>query len=384
MHYEIGQFRSRLNDLQEQRFTGVAYIEAKLDADAPKKRSRVLAFRDGMAVYGGLELPSPRQLAETIGQKLHVGIMDTAIQFAVERVKNPNSAKELLNIIIKTRVVRAEGMIRVLRTGLLQTLEQLLPHAGEMKLAAAAPFDFYFDEPDRPGFAWDVLEAGLGHRQQMWKTLSPAIPSMEGIPRLLDESRDAVSSAAGLQKLKQWVDGKRSLVEIAEQLDRDPLDLANDCLPWVQTNRLAFWQGTNNTASVTAADKTADLPVVLSVDDSAIVRTKIAKALGDRYRVLLAANAMDALHVMNSNKISLLLLDVTMPDVDGLEFCRTVRSIPKFKHLPVVMLTAKEGLVDKLKGQIAGTTHYLNKSVDRDTLLKTIARYIPSQAPASV
>jgi twitching motility two-component system response regulator PilG len=117
-------------------------------------------------------------------------------------------------------------------------------------------------------------------------------------------------------------------------------------------------------------------PIVLSVDDSLIVQTMIKRALENHYHVLLVSNALDALKVINTNSIALLLLDVTMPEIDGLEFCRTVRSIPKFKNLPIIMLTARDKFSDKLRGQIAGATHYLTKPIEPNQLLEMVSKCV--------
>jgi twitching motility two-component system response regulator PilG len=117
-------------------------------------------------------------------------------------------------------------------------------------------------------------------------------------------------------------------------------------------------------------------PIVLSVDDSLIVQTMIKRTLGDRYQVLLASNAVDALKVINTNPIALLLQDVTMPDIDGLEFCRTVRRIGKLNNLPIIRLTARAKFSDKYRGQIAGSTHYLTKPVEPTQLLQIVDRCV--------
>jgi twitching motility two-component system response regulator PilG len=108
------------------------------------------------------------------------------------------------------------------------------------------------------------------------------------------------------------------------------------------------------------------------------VQTTIKRALGDRYQVLLASNAVDALKVINTTAIALLLLDVTMPEIDGLEFCRTVRSLPKFKNLPIIMLTARDKFSDKLRGQIVGVTHYLTKPVEPISCSKLLMNALKS------
>jgi len=117
---------------------------------------------------------------------------------------------------------------------------------------------------------------------------------------------------------------------------------------------------------------------ILIVDDSPIARAKIQQALGDRYNVLVADNAVDALSTIYHQHVALLLLDVTMPGVDGLELCRTVRSLSQFAQLPIVMLTARDGTFDKIQGRLAGATEYLTKPFDKETLLATVARLIAS------
>jgi twitching motility two-component system response regulator PilG len=83
---------------------------------------------------------------------------------------------------------------------------------------------------------------------------------------------------------------------------------------------------------------------------------------------------VQALSLINQEAIAVLLLDVTMPEMDGLDFCRTVRSIPKFQNLPIVMLTARDSGLDKLQGRLAGATEYLTKPFDGAQLLETIKK----------
>jgi twitching motility two-component system response regulator PilG len=175
------------------------------------------------------------------------------------------------------------------------------------------------------------------------------------------------------QHLRQWVNGVRSLIDIAEQLDQDPLELAQSYMAWATSGWVTFREDAPTTQVVMATQKPR--PMVLSVDDSVVVQTMIKRALGDRYQVLLASNPVDALKIISTNPIALLLLDVSMPDINGLEFCRTVRSIPKFKNLPIIMLTARDKFSDKLKGQIAGATHYLIKPIEPNQLLELMEIY---------
>lgn len=118
-------------------------------------------------------------------------------------------------------------------------------------------------------------------------------------------------------------------------------------------------------------------PKVLTVDDSEIVQKSIQKALQDRgVEVLVADNAIDALNLIYNESIAVVLLDVSMPGVDGLELCRTIRSIPEFQSLPIVMVTARDSPFDKVQGQLAGATQYLTKPFDAETLQTIVQGFI--------
>ena len=132
-----------------------------------------------------------------------------------------------------------------------------------------------------------------------------------------------------------------------------------------------------NRESSVAATKTK-LPLILSVDDSQIVQITIKRMLSDRYEVMLCSNAIAALNILNTNQVDLLLLDVTMPDIDGLEFCETIREMPQFKKLPIIMVTAKDSIIDKFRGFVAGSNQYLYKPIEPEKLLEMISLYIKS------
>lgn len=117
-------------------------------------------------------------------------------------------------------------------------------------------------------------------------------------------------------------------------------------------------------------------PTILAVDDCTATRKVIQKVLGSEYRVLLASNAKEALTAIYQEPIDVLLLDVSMPEIDGLELCRTVRQLPQFEHLPIIMLTARDGAFDKVKGRMAGATEYLTKPFDADQLRQMVGDFV--------
>ncbi|MBD1834048.1 MULTISPECIES: response regulator [Cyanophyceae] len=127
-----------------------------------------------------------------------------------------------------------------------------------------------------------------------------------------------------------------------------------------------------------------DLPAILVVDDSPVMQTLLKKALEKKYKVLLADNAVDALSAIYHQQIEILLLDVSMPGVDGLELCRTIRSLPQFHHLPIIMLTARDGVFDKVQGRIAGATEYLTKPFDVEQLRQVVGSFVKSNCATEI
>jgi DNA-binding response OmpR family regulator len=123
-----------------------------------------------------------------------------------------------------------------------------------------------------------------------------------------------------------------------------------------------------------------NLLTILAVDDCDVTLKLVKKVLGDDYRVLTANKAENALKIIYQEPVKLLLLDVEMPGIDGLELCRTVRNLSQFKDIPIIMLTAKDGAFDKVQGKIAGASEYLIKPFERDQLLQLIHGFLIDQA----
>lgn len=126
-----------------------------------------------------------------------------------------------------------------------------------------------------------------------------------------------------------------------------------------------------------------DVPTILTVDDSEIVQKLIARYLGSDYRVLEASNAVDALALIYHEPINLVLLDVSMPGIDGLELCRTIRSIPQFQHLAIIMVTARDSPFDKVQGRLAGATDYLTKPFEAEQLRSVVGKFTQPQRTAA-
>jgi len=116
---------------------------------------------------------------------------------------------------------------------------------------------------------------------------------------------------------------------------------------------------------------------ILVVDDSPTVRKLISGKLEKSgHEVVCAVDGMDALAKLNEIAPDLILLDITMPRMDGYQVCKLIRSNPVTKDIPVVMISGKDGFFDKVRGRMAGTTGYITKPFGPETLMKALDVYI--------
>ena len=101
---------------------------------------------------------------------------------------------------------------------------------------------------------------------------------------------------------------------------------------------------------------------ILVVDDDPDILTIIKDNLElDGYEVFTAALGKDALSILEKESINLIILDLMLPDVDGIQICRATRAK---SHVPIIMLTAKDTVSDKVLGLESGADDYIVKPFD--------------------
>jgi twitching motility two-component system response regulator PilG len=122
-------------------------------------------------------------------------------------------------------------------------------------------------------------------------------------------------------------------------------------------------------------------PVVLVVDDSPTVRKIVQLTLQrERIRVVTAGDGLTALAAVADEQPDLILLDIMLPRMDGYNICQVIRKNMAYRDLPIIMLSGKDGLFDKMRGKLAGSTEYMTKPFDSIELAQTVKRYLDSPA----
>ena len=128
-------------------------------------------------------------------------------------------------------------------------------------------------------------------------------------------------------------------------------------------------------ATPAAGDAPAGVKVLV-IDDSNTIRrsAEIFLAQGG-HSVVLAEDGFDALAKVSDHTPELIFCDILMPRLDGYQTCAIIKRNPRFRHVPVIMLSSKDGLFDKARGRMVGSEDYLTKPFTKEQLLRAVDQF---------
>jgi CheY-like chemotaxis protein len=111
---------------------------------------------------------------------------------------------------------------------------------------------------------------------------------------------------------------------------------------------------------------------------------RLVQKMLDSYKVVRAKNGFEGLAFALSETPDLILMDINLPDIDGLEVTRRLRADTRTQHLPIIALTANTLIRDRQEALNAGCDGYIPKPVGRGELIKTVQQFLNYIRPTSV
>ena len=116
---------------------------------------------------------------------------------------------------------------------------------------------------------------------------------------------------------------------------------------------------------------------ILVVEDSGMARKLVVNTLvAEGYYIFEAVDGLEAVSMVDEVKPDLVLLDLILPKMDGYAVLDVIRKNETYKNLPVIALTSRDALFDKLKGKMRGTDEYLTKPVNPKELLEKVEKHL--------
>jgi len=177
----------------------------------------------------------------------------------------------------------------------------------------------------------------------------------------------------GLDQLHKTVELAPDISIYSDQLRELMNHLASRQSPFERENVGKENESASGSANLVGQPKSR----ILVVEDSPTTRKVITITLSQHgYETIEARDGLEALSRLNETCPDLILLDIILPKMDGYKVLSFIKESPEFKDIPVIMLTSKDGFLNKAKGKFSGSAAYLTKPFDPEELVETIENHL--------
>jgi twitching motility two-component system response regulator PilG len=370
--FAAGELAPLLRQQGRQFSTGYLHLHLKGGDPAEGTEPWVLTYYYGRLLFSADQPLNPQILLKRLSRfipRLNLEWSQRAIRVLQERLIKDNSLPELLEAIAQLGLIKPGELEDALWLNLLTDFDRyLFERAGtcsfevQERVAQEAPIG---------GFELEPLLQEAARRHDRWAELRVAVPTMLAVPvvnwdrvnryRLTDEQR---------QKLHALTKDGQSLEAIAKKLCRDRLEVAGLFAAWAKKGLVSL-----QTPPELLQAKRHAPTTLLAVDDS-VVMQEILRQYLSKYHVITTGNPAEVLPLLFQHRPHLLLMDIAMPGIDGIELCRIVRSLEEFKSLPILMVTSRDSLLDRIRGKWSGATGYLTKPFSESQLVAEVERLL--------
>lgn len=116
--------------------------------------------------------------------------------------------------------------------------------------------------------------------------------------------------------------------------------------------------------------------ILIVEDEESLLKLESILLISKGFEVKGVSNGRAALEAVAEENPDLILLDIMLPEIDGFEVCRRIKSEPSTRHIPVVMLTAKKSREDMVRGEKVGADWYITKPFKSAMVIETIQRFL--------
>ncbi|AFY53547.1 response regulator containing a CheY-like receiver domain and a GGDEF domain [Rivularia sp. PCC 7116] len=236
--------------------------------------------------------------------------------------------------------------------------------------------EFFLNRMEGEWNAWS--SAGLAN---FTPHLSPALLQPKQVQQLV--------TPTVYQNFVNFINGEYTLQDLALKLDFNILKISSDLLPFILRGfikmsnlpdlPLAVEEVKNYIPS--SCKEKLDTPLIACIDDSLqICQTLESIITANNMRFVQIQDAIQALPTLIENKPDVILLDLMMPVVNGYEVCAQIRRVNQLANVPVIILTGSDGLFDKFRAKVAGSTDFMSKPIVAEKLLAMIKKYLNNKA----
>ena len=204
--------------------------------------------------------------------------------------------------------------------------------------------------------------------------LSPVVINPKGLHIHLSTTR--------YERLSRWMQGNITLWDMAAQTQHSLPDVIKLILPLIYQG----WVELQSIPDIPApyvppravATKGLTKGLIACIDDSPLVSKVMAEfvqPLG--YEVLPVTKPVEQISILTQHQPDLIFLDITMPNISGYELCKFLRRTAAFYKTPIIILTGRDGVIDRMRAKMVGANDFLAKPPDPEKIAQLLDKYIP-------
>jgi PAS domain S-box-containing protein len=298
----------------------------------------------------------------------------SSIAFVKQKALNKQIQLDLhLSPGVSSMVIDERRMRQVL-INLLNNAVKFTPSGGRVSLSINL-WDQEADGIDTPGVSLAVTDTGIGIDSADYQRVFEPFVQLDS-----SLNRNFEGTGLGLALTRQIVELHGGQIRLKSEVSKGScftIYLPHDCLISAEDNEsLSTFDSLGSNLSQITIDTTAQALILLAEDNESNVLTLSSYLIAKGYQMLIANNGKEAIEMALNYHPRLILMDIQMPGMDGLEAIIKIRQLPEFANLPIIALTAMAMTGDREKCLLAGATDYISKPVNLKQLHTTIEQHL--------
>jgi chemotaxis family two-component system response regulator PixG len=373
---QVGFFEN----LKQPRFSG------QLLLTGPRKMKWVFYLYLGRLVYatGGLH-PVRRWRRNLVAYLPHLPSHISAYQEDLERLDLEEGNKcweyELLRLWVDQQKVSLEEAAKMIRSTIVEVLFDI---TQAIRVSCELKSDKYISFSSRLALI-DAEQVIAESRTlwQAWQSAKIADRSPDMAPVITQpEELQAQTKPQIYQTLTQLLDGEQTLRDLSVRMKKDVLTVTRSLLPYIQSGLVKLIEIPDLPSPVISSPQDSeDAPqkkiLIACVDDSPLICQTMEKIITDAgYDFVGINDPLRAIAILLARKPDLIFLDLVMPNANGYEICGQLRKLAFFKHTPIVILTGNDGIVDRMRAKMVGSSDFIGKPINSLVVLDTIRKQL--------
>ncbi|NET02798.1 MAG: response regulator [Sphaerospermopsis sp. SIO1G1] len=297
----------------------------------------------------------------------------------------------LLDILHKRQKIQREKIQAIVEHTIAEIFFDLAQEVDFSSATYNLSQDVVLDMP----MSFTSADMSIKQMQDSWTVwsqvgLANISPNSSPILRRSEQLQRLVSPSV-YKNFASLINGKFTLRELAAKMKQDVMPVTRSLLPYILKGIIELVEVpdlpltvTNTSSSNSRQSKNRNntvVPLIACVDDSPLVCKMLEDIVTSHgLRFTKVQDAVQALPVLIQEKPDLIFLDLIMPVASGYEICTQLRRIPAFANTPVIILTGNDGLLDRVRAKVVGSTDFISKPIVAERVMGIIRKYLAMQS----